>query len=83
MLLERECQTITIYLILTPNIAYHSAAQIAFLEKDLLVRYYSIIDTLSPYVQCFYCCWLYFRCAHTKPVQATPRCTKCNSPPIK
>jgi len=38
MLLERECQTITVFLLLNPNIAYHSAAQIAILEKDLLVR---------------------------------------------
>ena len=33
MLLEGECQTITVFLLLTPNTAYHSAAQIAFFGK--------------------------------------------------
>jgi len=38
MSLEGKYQTITIFLLLTFNIAYHSAAQIVFFEKDLLVR---------------------------------------------
>ena len=47
MLLEGECQTITIFLLLIPNIAYHSAAQIAFFGKNIYWSDNIVLFTLS------------------------------------
>jgi len=48
MLLEGEFQTIIIFLLLTPSVAYHSAAQIVFfLEKKIYWSDNTVLLTLS------------------------------------